>query len=74
VTSTEEQNHALGIFGACGGLTSRPWPKDSGASVFTSSGPTDIRPALATALAADRPVVIDVHTDDATTAIPAWGP
>ena len=36
--------------------------------------PTDIRPALATALAADRPVVIDVHTDDATMAIPAWGP
>ncbi len=27
-----------------------------------------------TALAADRPVVIDVHTDDATMAIPAWGP
>jgi acetolactate synthase-1/2/3 large subunit len=36
--------------------------------------PADIRPALAAALDADRPVVIDVRTDDATMAIPAWGP
>jgi acetolactate synthase-1/2/3 large subunit len=36
--------------------------------------PDELRPALAAALAAERPAVVDVRTDDSIAALPSWSP